>query len=114
MGYNARNLLLTALPSRVAHSLWPSLKRAVLSPRQVLFDVREPIGRVYFPVNAVVSLLIPLSNGQAVETAMVGRDGVIGAVCTENLIHIDDMRESPKLTRWLRFYALCLRSWPHL
>jgi hypothetical protein len=36
------------------------------------------------------------------------------AVCTENLIHIDDMRESPKLTRWLRFYALCLRSWPHL
>ena len=34
------------------------------------------------------------------------------AVCTENLIHVDGMRESPKLTRWLRFYALCLRSWP--
>ena len=34
------------------------------------------------------------------------------AVCTENLIHVDEMRESPKLTRWLRFYALCLRSWP--
>jgi hypothetical protein len=33
-------------------------------------------------------------------------------VCTENLIHVDEMRESPKLTRWLRFYALCLRSWP--
>src|SRR5262245_11421272 len=34
------------------------------------------------------------------------------AVCTENLIHVDEMRESPKLTRWLHFYALCLRSWP--
>ena len=33
-------------------------------------------------------------------------------VCTENLVHVDEMRESPKLTRWLRFYALCLRSWP--
>jgi hypothetical protein len=33
-------------------------------------------------------------------------------VCTENLIHVDGMRESPKLTRWLRFYGLCLRSWP--
>ena len=33
------------------------------------------------------------------------------AVCTENLICIDVVRESPKLTRWLRFSALCLRSW---
>jgi CRP-like cAMP-binding protein len=74
------NLLLTALPSRVAHSLRPSLKRAVLHGGQMLFDVRGPIRRVYFPVNAVVSLLIPLSNGQTVETAMVGRDGVIGAL----------------------------------
>jgi hypothetical protein len=36
----------------------------------------------------------------------------IAGVCTENLIQVDAMRESPKLTRWLRFYALCLRSWP--
>jgi hypothetical protein len=28
------------------------------------------------------------------------------AAFTENLIHVDEMRESPKLTRWLRFYAL--------
>jgi hypothetical protein len=32
-----------------------------------------------------------------------------GPVCTENLIHVDEMKESPKLTRWLRSYALCLR-----
>lgn len=81
------NLLLTALPSRVSNSLGPSLKRAVLSPRQILFDVREPIKRVYFPLNAVVSLLIPLSNGQTVETAMVGRDGVIGALAAFGAKH---------------------------
>ena len=32
-------------------------------------------------------------------------------VGTENLICVDDVRESPKLTRWLRFYALYLPSW---
>jgi CRP-like cAMP-binding protein len=42
---------------------------------------------VYFPVNAVVSLLIPLSNGQTVETAMVGRDGVIGALAAFGAKH---------------------------
>ena len=85
--FASTNLLLTALPGHVAYSLRPSLKRAVLCPRQVLFDVREPITRVYFPLNAVVSLLVPLSNGQTVETAMVGRDGVIGALAAFGAKH---------------------------
>jgi hypothetical protein len=33
-------------------------------------------------------------------------------VCTENLIHVDEMRESPKLTRWLRFYAFAILASP--
>jgi hypothetical protein len=44
------------------------------------------------------------------EINALGRDPI--PVCTENLIHVDEMRESPKLTPWLRFYALWLRSWP--
>src|SRR5262245_20951571 len=81
------NLLLEALPKSVAYSLGPSLKRAVLQQRQVLFDVGEPIRRVYFPLDAVVSLITPLSNGQTVETAMVGRDGVIGALAAFGAKH---------------------------
>jgi CRP-like cAMP-binding protein len=81
------NLLLAALPSRAAHSLGPSLKHAVLPLHQIPFDVREPIKRVYFPLNAVISLAIPLSNGQTVETAMVGRDGVIGALAAFGAKH---------------------------
>ena len=72
------NHLLAALPSSAGYAL--RLKRHVLNKDQILFDVREPIRRVYFPVNAVVSLIIPLSNGQAVETVMAGRDGAIGAL----------------------------------
>jgi len=74
------NFLLAELPRSVAHSFMSSLKRDALYQHQVLIDVREPIRRVYFPINAVISLIIPLSNGQDVETAMVGRDGVLGAL----------------------------------
>ena len=81
------NFLLAALPSSLVHSFMPSLKRDALRQHQVLFDVRGPISRVYFPLNAVISLIIPLSNGQAVETAMVGRDGVIGALAAFGAKH---------------------------
>ncbi|HTM72772.1 MAG TPA: Crp/Fnr family transcriptional regulator, partial [Pseudolabrys sp.] len=44
-----------------------------------LFEVRELITDVYFPIDAVISLVVPLSSGEIIETAMTGRDGVIGA-----------------------------------
>jgi CRP-like cAMP-binding protein len=74
------NHLLAALPSIVGRTLTLTMKRHLLNKDQVLFDVREPIRSVYFPINAVVSLLVPLSNGQSVETVMAGRDGAIGAL----------------------------------
>ena len=40
----------------------------------------ERIGSVWFPITAVVSLLTTLDDGSAVETATVGREGVVGAV----------------------------------
>src|SRR5262245_18583556 len=81
------NLLLAALPSSLTHAFMPSLKREVLHQHQVLFDVRGPITRVYFPLNVVISLVIPLSNGQTVETAMVGRDGMIGGLAAFGAKH---------------------------
>jgi CRP-like cAMP-binding protein len=65
----------------------PSLKREVFHPHQVLFDIREPIRRVFFPLSAVLSLLIPFSNGETVETAMVGRDGMIGGLAAFGAKH---------------------------
>src|SRR5690348_15780553 len=77
------NYLLAALPDSV--TLW--LKRHLLSKHQVLFDIGEPITKVWFPLDAVVSLLIPLSSGQTVETAMAGRDGAIGALAAFGAKH---------------------------
>jgi CRP-like cAMP-binding protein len=74
------NLLLDALGDLERHSLVPHLARRELKQRQILFDVREAVNKIYFPTDAVISLVIPLSTGEQVETAMVGRDGVIGDI----------------------------------
>jgi len=50
-----------------------------LTQHHVLFDVRDLVSEVHFPLDAVVSLVIPLANGDAIQSAMTGRDGVIGA-----------------------------------
>ena len=78
------NLLLEALPNNERSALQVHLQPAELSQQQILFDVGDTIDAVYFPTDAVVSLVVPLSTGEVVETAMVGRDGVIGAAAALN------------------------------
>jgi CRP-like cAMP-binding protein len=78
------NLLLEALPDTERRVLDPYLKQVELHQHDVLFDLRDTIRDVYFPLDAVVSLVVPLSTGETVETAMVGRDGVVGAAAALN------------------------------
>jgi len=73
------NLLLAAFPDADRKALASHLTHAELKQHQILFDIRDTVSDVYFPIDAVVSLVVPLSSGETVETAMVGRDGVIGA-----------------------------------
>jgi CRP-like cAMP-binding protein len=46
----------------------------------VLFDVDDEVEQIYFPLSGMVSLLVILKNGNAVETATIGREGVVGAM----------------------------------
>ena len=73
-----KNHLLEALPEADRRALAPYLRRTEAKQHDLLFDVRDIIREVYFPLDAVVSLVIPLRTGEIVETAMVGRDGVVG------------------------------------
>jgi hypothetical protein len=73
------NLLLEALPAADRQALASHLRPVELKQQRVLFDIRDTIKEVHFPIDAVVSLVIPLSTGEVIETAMVGRDGVVGA-----------------------------------
>lgn len=78
------NLLLEALPDTERRVLDPHLKPVELHQHEVLFEIRDTIHDVYFPLDAVVSLVVPLSTGETVETAMVGRDGLVGAAAALN------------------------------
>ena len=45
----------------------------------VLYAPGTPIEHVYFPRSGMVSLLVVMRTGEQIETAIVGREGVVGA-----------------------------------
>lgn len=77
--HQTTNLLLDALPDSERRALAPHLAVTQLDQHEILYDIRQTVSKVYFPTTAAVSLVVPLSTGESVETAMVGRDGLIGA-----------------------------------
>jgi CRP-like cAMP-binding protein len=75
---HASNHLLASLPAAELELLLPHLKAVELVHEAVLFDVGETIEQVYFPHSGVVSLVVSLASGELIETAMVGRDSLVG------------------------------------
>ena len=75
----ANNLLLASFSAADSAAIRPHLKLVRLAHKQVLFEAGSLIGTVYFPISAIISLVIKLTSGETVEAAMVGRDGVVAA-----------------------------------
>src|SRR5262249_58543061 len=59
--------------------LAPHLRAIPLERGVMLHDVGEEIEHVYFPHTGMVSLVAVMQSGATVETATIGRGGVIGA-----------------------------------
>src|SRR6266481_3143136 len=59
--------------------LAPHLRTIPLERGVMLHDVGEEIEHVYFPHTCMVSLVAVMQSGATVETATIGRGGVIGA-----------------------------------
>ena len=75
------NRLLAALPRAEFDRLEPHLLPEVLVQGLVLLEPGEKFDQVYFPHNGMLSLLMVMRNEEnAVETATVGREGVVGAM----------------------------------
>ena len=72
------NHLLSILPADELRDLSPQLTRVTLTLRQVLSEPGAAIRQVYFPLDAVVSLVTVLADGEGVEAGLVGNDGVVG------------------------------------
>lgn len=50
-----------------------------MSRDTILVESGRSLSQIWLPHSGIVSLLVSLSEGQAVEVAMIGRDGVVGA-----------------------------------
>ena len=75
-----RNRLLEALPPADLSLLMPYLKEVTLEQGEVLQEHGERVDQVYFPHDGIVSLLAVMRQGEAIETATVGREGAVGAL----------------------------------
>jgi CRP-like cAMP-binding protein len=75
-GLEPKNRLLAALSDRDFLRLQPHLEAVSLPPGSLLFDVDEPLTRLYFMETGVAALLTTLEN-RAIGVATVGREGVV-------------------------------------
>jgi CRP-like cAMP-binding protein len=76
----ASNKLLAALPSTDFQLLAPHLTTLQLAEGAVLYEPGDEVGEVYFPLSGMISLVVVMRDGKAIETATVGREGVVGAM----------------------------------
>jgi CRP-like cAMP-binding protein len=73
------NHLLQSLTAADFEMLRPHLESVELVREAVLVEAGAPLRHVFLPHSGIISLVVSLSEGQTVEVAMVGRDGVFGA-----------------------------------
>jgi CRP-like cAMP-binding protein len=73
-----KNRILSALPDEVFERLSPHLEPVDLPHGKILYDMDGAITHVYFPNNAMVSLVTEMTDGKVVEVGLVGNDGMTG------------------------------------
>jgi CRP-like cAMP-binding protein len=72
------NRLLAALPSDDYDRISRTLGAVPLTLKQILHRPGEPVTEVYFPGDGFCSVLTVLEDGDMVEVATVGREGMVG------------------------------------
>ena len=73
-----RNHLLAALPDAEWQRWLPLLECVEMPLGQALYEPGRRLGHVYFPTDAIVSLLYVMESGASAEIAVVGNEGVVG------------------------------------
>jgi CRP-like cAMP-binding protein len=72
------NHLLAALPPDEWERWQPQLEAVTMPLGEVLYESGGVLSHVYFPTDAIVSLLYVLENGSSAEIAVVGNEGIVG------------------------------------
>src|SRR5688500_18845083 len=74
-----KNKILAALPERDYQRVLADLEPVELHHGKVLYEIGDTIEYLYFPHNAMISLVTQMEDGKIVEVGLIGNDGVSGA-----------------------------------
>jgi CRP-like cAMP-binding protein len=85
-----QNRLLARLDAKVYAALEPHLKTQPLKIAEIIGRSGDSVQKVFFPHSGVISLVVELSVGMMIETAMVGLDGAVnGASALDGKISLN-------------------------
>jgi CRP-like cAMP-binding protein len=73
-----QNKLLSALPRKEYERLVPHLEFVSLPFKRVLYEPNQLIDYVYFPNSGVISMMTITEDGETVEAATTGNEGMVG------------------------------------
>jgi CRP-like cAMP-binding protein len=73
-----KNKILAALSDGEYQRLLPHLEEIDLPHGEVLYEMDGPVRYVYFPFNALISLVTQMTDGAIVEVGLIGNDGMSG------------------------------------
>ena len=103
-----QNRILASLPLGSQEALKPHLKTVELKHGTVLFEPGATVDHVYFPRSGVISLVVELEEGDMLETAMVGRDGVLGVTIGARREDLLEQGDCP--SGWWSIHCQCGQS----
>ena len=73
------NYLLEALPGYVRSAVDAALERVHLPAKTLIYEAGGAIDQIYFPIDAVISVVTVMKDGTHIEVVTVGREGLTGA-----------------------------------
>jgi CRP-like cAMP-binding protein len=75
------NLWIASLDPADRKRIEPHLHERTFDQGQMLYDAGEAVDEVWFPLKGVVSLMTMLPDDKMIETAAIGREGLVGVTC---------------------------------
>ena len=93
-----KNFILNALPKEDFERLLPDLEEVNLSLGEIIYQAEQPIKYLYFPNNAMISVIANTAKGECAEVGIIGWEGIVGidalmgidSTYNENLIQLSD------------------------
>jgi CRP-like cAMP-binding protein len=112
-----KNRILRQLAADELKSVQPWLMPTQLRPNAVLHEQGAAIDHIYFPLSGMISLLAVMQSGEAIETGIIGAEGVLGGDAPINghlFTHATVQLEGAALTMPKAQFVDAYHAHPHL